>query len=168
VDGAANIFAESKIVGCRSDPVFRYEDVAVTRKDRHLQIDSIADLAEKRIATYQGAKTFLGSEFSRVVSMDNRNYRELPQQSDQAMFVSTGLSDVSVGDMYIFLHSIKHNSNGRFKADQFEIHNLFPVTYSYMGFHEQALCDEFNVALRKLKKSGRYEAIYSGYLKLFQ
>jgi ABC-type amino acid transport substrate-binding protein len=168
VDGAANILAKSKIVGCLSDPVFRYADVAVTRKDHQLKIDSVGDLAEKRIATYQGAKTFLGSEFARVVSTDARLYRELPQQLDQAMSVSTGLSDVSVGDMYIFLYSIKHNSNGKFKADQFDIHNVFPVTYSFMGFHEQILCDEFNVALRKLKKSGRYEAIYSRYLKHLQ
>jgi ABC-type amino acid transport substrate-binding protein len=168
VDGAANVLAESEINGCRSEPIFRYTDVAVTRKDRRLRIDSIADLTEKSIVTYQGAKTFIGGEFARTVSTDPNYYREMPQQLDQAKSVALGTSDVSVGDMFIFLYSIKHWSSGQFSADQFDMHKIFPVTYSYMGFREQHLCDEFNVALRKLKKTGKYDAVYSHHLKRLQ
>jgi len=168
VDGAANIFADAKISGCRTHPIFRYTDVAVTRKDRHLRIDTIGDLADKKVVTYQGAKTFLGEQFEKIASADTPLYRELPQPMDQAKSVALGDAEVSVGDLFIFLYSIKNWPNERFTPGQFEVHRLFPDTYSYMGFREQSLCDEFNVALHKLKKSGRYDAIYSRYLKELQ
>ena len=41
VDGAANIFSKKEINGCLSQPIFRYSDVAITRKDRQLKINSV-------------------------------------------------------------------------------------------------------------------------------
>jgi polar amino acid transport system substrate-binding protein len=164
VDGSANIFADAKITGCRTDPIFRYSDVAVSRKDRNLDIYAIADLKGKSIITYQGAHTFLGKPFQQVTSPEPAMYREVSQPADQARLLASGKFDVSVGDMYIFLNSVQTWSDARYKTDHFEIHRLFPDIYSHMAFQDQALCDEFNVALRTIKKNGRYEAVYAQYL----
>lgn len=166
MDGAANVFAASDIKGCRTDGVFRFTDVAVTRKDRQLSIDKTADLAGKRVVTYQGAKTFLGPTFAQAVGAGEGNlYREMPQPLMQARALAQGEADVSVGDMYIFLYSIKTLGNPAVRADQFVIHPLFPDTYSHMAFREQKWCDEFNTALAKFRKSGRYDALYAQTLK---
>lgn len=165
VDGSANIFTDAKITGCRTDPIFRYTDVAVSSKERNLHIESIADLKGKSIITYQGAHTFLGKPFQQVTSTEPTMYREVSQPSDQARLLASGKFDVSVGDMYIFLSSIQSWSDARYTADHFEIHRLFPDIYSHMAFQDQALCDEFNVALRTIKKNGTYEAVYAQYLK---
>ncbi|MDT8991605.1 transporter substrate-binding domain-containing protein [Curvibacter sp. APW13] len=166
MDGAANIFSASDIKGCRTDGVFRFTDVAVTRKDRQLTVASVADLAGKRVVTYQGAKTFLGPSFAQAVGTgDDKLYRELAQPLMQARALAQGEADVSVGDLYIFLHSIKILGNPAVRADQFAIHPLFPDTYSHMAFREQKWCDEFNAALGKFRKSGRYEALYAQTLK---
>lgn len=165
VDGSANIFTDAKITGCRTDPIFRYTDVVVSRKNRNLKIESISDLNGKSIITYQGAHTFLGKPFQQVTSSKPDKYREVWQPSDQARLLATGEFDVSVGDMYIFLSSMQSWSDAKYTSDQFEIHRLFPDIYSHMAFHDQTLCDEFNVALRTIKKNGTYEAVYSQYLK---
>ena len=165
VDGSANIFSDAKITGCRSDPIFRYSDVAVSRKDRNLNIYAISDLKGKSIITYQGAHTFLGNPFQQVTSVEPTMYREVSQPSDQAGLLASGKFDVSVGDMYIFLNSVQTWSDARYTTDHFTIHRLFPDIYSHMAFQDQALCDEFNVALRTIKKNGTYEAVYAQYLK---
>jgi ABC-type amino acid transport substrate-binding protein len=168
VDAAANIFAGTQIDACRSDPAFRFTDVAASRKDRKISIKNMSDLAGKRIVTYQGAKTFLGEQFAQIVDAQPSLYREVPQPVDQALSVANGGADVSVGDMYIFLYSIKTLGAGKYATDQFEIHRLFPDIYSHMAFRDPKLCEEFNRALRTLKKSGRYDAIYAEYLKSLQ
>lgn len=165
VDGSANIFSDANIKGCRSEPIFRYSDVAAVRKDRQYSIYKLADLKGKKIVTYQGATTFLGTPFQEIVSDAPGAYLEMSQPMEQAFQVASGKFDVSVGDLYIFLHSIKNQGNGRYAADQFDIHHLFPDIYSHMAFTDPKLCEEFNVALRTLKKSGKYEAVYARYLK---
>jgi polar amino acid transport system substrate-binding protein len=165
VDGSANIFADAKITGCRSDPIFRYSDVAVSRKESGLKIAEIKDLKGKSIVTYQGAHIFLGKAFQMVSSSEPHMYREVSHPADQARLLATGQYDVSVGDMYIFLNSLKTWADGRYTPAQFEFHRQFPDIYSHMAFREQSLCDDFNAALRTIKQNGRYEAVYSHYLK---
>lgn len=166
MDGAANIFTATEIKGCRTEGVFRFTDVAVTRKDRRLTLTSAGELSGKRVVTYQGAKTFLGPAFAQAVSTgDEGLYREMAQPLMQARALAQGDADVSVGDLYIFLHSIKTLGNAGVRADQFVIHPLFADTYSHMAFREQKWCNDFNQALTKFRKSGRYEALYEQYLK---
>ncbi|WDE11361.1 substrate-binding periplasmic protein [Thalassomonas haliotis] len=163
VDGAANIFSNSEIKGCISQPIFRYSDVAITRRDRGLKINSVMDLAGVSVVTYQRARTLLGKAFNTVVA-DNEHYKEVPQPKEQARLLAIGMVDVSIGDTYIFLHSLKTWSKGHFDANEFVIHPIFPDVYSYMGFNRQELCDEFDLALAMFKASGRYEEIFEEHL----
>ena len=165
-DGAANVFAGHDVHGCKSDPMFRFQDVAVTLKDKHFTITKIADLTGRRIVAYQGAKTFLGEAFKTMADA-NPFYSETAQPHLQARMLATGRVDVSIGDIYIFLYNLKEWSNGQVSPEQFEVHELFPAMYTSIAFKEQQVCDDVNRALQEIKADGRYEAVYQRYLHLF-
>lgn len=162
-DAAANIFEKHDVSGCKSEPVFRFQDVAVTLKKDHLNIASVADLKDKQVVAYQGAKVFWGEEFKSIAEA-NPAYSETAKPDLQARMMVAGRMDVSVGDIYIFLHNLKAISNKEFTPEQFDFHEIFPSMFTVMAFKEQSICDDFNRALRMLKEDGRYEAIYQKYL----
>jgi len=164
IDVGTNIFTNEKIVGYKSDPIFRFTDVAVSLKDKNYVIKAVSDLKGKSIVTYQGAKIFLGEDFKKIVEAAP-DYQEKAKPEVQAKLVALGRMDVSVGDIYVFLHSIKTWSKGKIKPEKFKFHRIFQDIYSHMGFKDKKLRDEFNVALKKIKENGRYEAIYQEYLE---
>ena len=66
IDVACNVFPSSKIKAFLSDPIFRYRDVAVSKKSAQLTINTISDLQGKSIAAYQGATELLGNKFKKM------------------------------------------------------------------------------------------------------
>lgn len=163
VDGAANMFNQNEVQGCLTDPVFKYKDVVISLQAKHLQIKEVADLADKSIVTYQRARNLLGQEF-RKVTEHHSEYQEVAHPAQQAKLVATGMVDVSIGDQYIFLHSLNQWDLDGVNANNFDYQELFPAVYSSMAFAEQRHCDEFNQALAEFKKSGEYDALYIYYL----
>jgi len=163
IDAAANIFTDHKIEGFKSDFIFRFRDVAVSLKEKGHVINKVPDLKGKNIVTYQGAKLFLGQAFSEAVS-DEHIY-ETPSPESQVNMLLAGRVDVSIGDIYIFLHSVKQISQGEVTPEDLSIAYLFPDIYSHMGFKDKKIRDDFNVALRQIKKNGTFERVYSEYLK---
>jgi len=168
IDGAANIFLGDKIKGCLSDPFFRYDDVVITLKKRKIKIDSIANLKDKSIITYQNAKLFQPKEFSQIVDTNPSLYHETPIQTNQVKLLALERVQVSVGDAYIFLDSLKEWKESPYTASDFEFHRVLPVNSTYMAFRDPKLCADFNKASQKIKDSGRYEAIYKAYLDKLQ
>jgi len=164
VDGAANIFSQSEIDGCLSNPVFSYSDVAITKKEQYASIESIEDLSKYKVVSYQRAKTLLGEKYKKAVTK-SKSYSEVAHPEDQAKLLASGLVDVSVGDKYIFLHSLQKWSEGKYNSNDVIIHPIFPAVASSMGFNQQSHCDEFNVALEKFRASGEYQAVYDKHLK---
>ncbi|WP_419905478.1 substrate-binding periplasmic protein [Kiloniella sp.] len=163
VDAVSNLFDTVEIDGCRSDPIFRFRDVAVTRKSSNITIESVQDLEGQKIIAFQGAKDFFGPEFSEVVG--DSNYSEASEPRLQAQALNDNRVDVSVGDLFIFLHSIKNTQGSSADAKDFKIHDILPVVFSRMGFWNYELCREFNKALQDVKDSGEYEMIYDRYLQ---
>ncbi|HXA47041.1 MAG TPA: transporter substrate-binding domain-containing protein [Burkholderiaceae bacterium] len=164
IDGAANIFLGDKINGCLSEPFFRYDDVVITLKKRKIIINSIADLKDKSIITYQNAKLFQPKEFAQIVDAKPALYHETPIQTNQVKMLALERVQVSVGDAYIFLDSLKEWKASPYKASDFEFHRVLPANSTYMAFRDPKLCAEFNRAAAKIKENGRYEAIYKAYL----
>lgn len=168
IDAAANIFKSSAPEACLSDPMFRYTDVAVTLKKKNFVINSISDLQGKSIAVYENAMDLLGDEF-RKMAASNPGYEEFAQP-----FVTTNLlvrdrKDVRIGDIFIFLYDINRPLHkDKVSPDEFTVHRLFPDVYSYMGFKDKKICDEFNQALREIKAGGAYEAVYEKYERFFK
>jgi len=163
IDGAANIFSQKEIQGCLTQPVFAYSDVAISLKSKYYTINSVSDLKEKSVVSYQRAILLLGSEYKQAV-LRSKHYKEVAQPLEQAKLLSNGMVDVSIGDKYIFLHSLKNDSKNNLKPNDFEIHDIFPPVASSIGFNEQKHCDEFDQALFKYKNSGKYQMVYKNYL----
>jgi len=166
VDGSANIFSTKEFSGCLTNPTFRYSDVAISKKRYNFKINRIRDLSGKSIVTYQRALNLLGEEFYKVAT-STEHYREIAQPEEQAILLAKDFADVSIGDKYIFLHSIGRNQQTRVNVNDFEFHPIFPLVYSSMGFSEQKYCDDFNQGLQKFKQSGEYEKVYEQHLIAF-
>jgi len=162
-DAISNLFDSVELKGCRSDPIFRFRDVAITRASANIKINSVADLAGKSIVTFQGAKMFFGKEFANAVS--SSAYEEIDKPKLQARMLHGNRAEVSVGDMFIFLHSLKAMNKSLGKPGDFVFNDIFPQIYSRMGFHDEKLCAAFNIALKKVRDSGEYERIYESYLE---
>jgi len=163
IDGAANIFSKNEIHGCLTQPIFAYSDVAISLKSKYYTINSVSDLKEKSVVSYQRAILLLGSEYKQAV-LRSKHYKEVAQPLEQAKLLSNGMVDVSIGDKYIFLHSLKNYAKNGLTPNDFEIHDIFPPVASSIGFNEQKLCDEFDQALLKYKNSGKYQLVYQKYL----
>ncbi len=106
IDAVSNLIDSEPLEGCRSDKIFLFRDMAITRKRDHISVKQIADLAGKRIVTYQGAKGFHGEALAKAI--DEQHYRELAQQNWQAWALFNHEADVSIGDIFIFLHSLNN------------------------------------------------------------
>ena len=162
IDGAPNIKDFVKFDGCRSALIFRFSDIAVTWKERNIVLNSISDLSGKSIVAFQGAKNVYGNEFKRIAQ--STSYRELATTREQPIILAAGRADVSVSDLYIFLDKLKTFKSDRLTPKHFTFHKILPIDQSRMGFRNPKICKIFNDALKKLKKSGEYEAIYAAYL----
>jgi len=164
VDGAANIFSEAEISGCITQPIFAYSDVAISKKGHYFHVDDILALSEFSVVAYQRATKLLGVEYKKAAT-SAPYYKEVANPIDQAKLLATDLVDVSIGDKYIFLQSLKSWSKGKANVNDYVIHPIFPPVASSMGFIQQKHCDEFDQALVKFKESGEYQAVYDKHLK---
>ena len=149
IDAVSNLIDSEPLEACRSDKIFLFRDMAITRKRDHLSIKQIADLAGKRIVTYQGAKGFHGEALANAIN--EQHYRELAQQNWQAKALFNHEADVSIGDIFIFLHSLNKLQYLGVTPDDFSYHDIFPAIYARMGFRDAQLCRLFNVALKKIR-----------------
>ncbi|MFY8274846.1 substrate-binding periplasmic protein [Pseudoalteromonas sp. SSDWG2] len=164
LDGVTNVL-DFKEDACLTDPVFRFQDVAVTKAHRKIEINSVSDLKGKKVVTYQGAKVFWGSQFANAVG--SANYLEIQEPERQASMLLADRVDVSIGDLFIFMNALQTDTEFEATLEDFTVHEIFPQKFSYMAFRDPQTCKAFNQALRKLKKSGEYELIYLRYLQKF-
>lgn len=164
VEGAANVFSAEEINGCLTDPVFRFTDVAITLRKNNHRISSVKELKDKSIVSYQRAEHLLGREFSQLVQA-NQYYQEVARPEEQAKLLTSELVDVSIGDIYIFLHSLKAWQKDNYQPNSLKVHAIFPPVYSSIGFNELSLCEDFNLALTKYKNSGQYQKTYNRFLE---
>jgi polar amino acid transport system substrate-binding protein len=165
IDSVANIFDSVPTKGCRTDPLFRFSDVAITRKDQALKLTAVSDLKGKSIVSFEGAKGFFGEEYTNSVSSDA--YFEIKNQPSQAKMLAAGRVDVSVGDLFIFLNALQLPQNTTLSMDMFDVHHIFPKISTRMAFRDEGICPLFNAALAEIKNNGEYEKIYDRYLTRF-
>lgn len=165
LNAISNIFLPPREGSCLTEAVFRYQDVAVTKKSRKLTITNEADLKGRSIVTYEGAKIFWQRQIKQA--FEQSPYIEVQEPKRQVNMLWAERTEVSIGDVFIFLHQLRSLSPA-VSIDDFDFHYIFPESYSYLAFDSPALCQQFNRALATLKSSGRYEKIYQKYQKLYQ
>lgn len=164
VDGALTVRVERGLGEvCLTDEYIRYQNVAVSLKKKGYDIDSPADLADKRITCFQDGIKVLGEEFAEAAEK-SPHYYEIPDQENQVALLFKGRTDVIVLDKTIFEYYRKHTDKADTSAPV-EVHEIFEPTRFSAGFRKPEHCRAFNKGLEKLKESSRYQAIYNKYLE---
>ncbi len=138
-----------------SNKIFDFSNIAVTLKSNKLKIDTINDLAFKRVAAFQNATEFLGFEFNEAIE-DSRFYTEFNDQQEQIQLLIKKRADVIVLEKRIFNYFLKRLNTDDKLEDIFEIHDIFPSSPRYIAFHSTAMRLQFNKALAEVKKSDTY------------
>ena len=165
IDVACNIMKNSAVSAYLSEPIFRYTDVAISKKSMNITLNSDADLQELSIAAYQGAIDLLGNNFKNM-ALSNPNYSEHPHPKETTNLLISDLKEVRIGDIHIFYHDLKHkfyedseNSN----IENYDLHYLWPDVYSHMAFKDEVLRDAVNIEIQKLTQDGTLAKIYQQY-----
>jgi len=165
IDVACNIFAEADVNAFLSVPIFRYSDVAVSRKSDKLQINQISDLQNKSITAYQGAMNLLGADFKKAVS-ENPRYSEHPRPSYSSYLLISGQVEVRIGDINIFWYDLANTYqkvDEKIKPYDYSVHHLWPDVYSHIAFKDKSIRDAVNAAITKLNNNGTIRKIYAKY-----
>lgn len=165
IDVACNIFKNSAVEAYLSEPIFRYTDVAISKKANNLVLNSVSDLQDVSISAYQGAIDLLGDNFKKM-ALSNPNYSEHPHPKDTTNLLLTDLTAVRIGDINIFYHDLKHKfyENSEYSnIDNYTFHYLWPDVYSHMAFKDKALRDAVNIEIKKLTLDGTFTRIYQQY-----
>lgn len=165
IDVACNIFKNSSVEAYLSEPIFRYTDVAISKKSQHLTLNSVSDLQGVSIAAYQGAMDLLGDNF-KTMALSNPIYSEHPHPKDTTNLLVSDLTDVRIGDIHIFYHDLKHKfykDSESGNINNYSVHYLWPDVYSHMAFKDEALRDAVNVEIQKLTQDGTFAKIYQQY-----
>ena len=159
IDAACNIFPHSEVNAYLSVPIFRYTDVAISKKSSKFTINEISDLQGKSIAAYQGAKELLGSEFKEM-ALKNPQYSEHPHPKDTTYLMLSDSKDIRVGDINIFWHDLNNKNYEKIEAEQFKIHSLWPDVFSHIAFKDPILKDAVDKVITELKLKGKIKEIY--------
>lgn len=152
--------------GFYGDVPVLYENVFITLKKRKISIKQTKDLEGLIINGFIGA----GLRYPKWLKspIKSGTYFEKNDQSLQIQQLLKGRADVVLSDhnifKYYFLQS--KNQSGITLAD-IDFHHVLtenPLDYRPV-FRSKKMRDDFNAGLKKLRKNGRYQAIYDKYLK---
>lgn len=101
IDAIATTNTQSGISAFYSEPYITYQNVAVALRERHYNIQRIADLGQYSVSAFQRARFLLGNEFQRMAE-SNPRYHEEARQIARNRLLYSGRIDVVVADMRIF------------------------------------------------------------------
>lgn len=133
-----------------------YQNVAISRTDRRLEINEIKDLLDYSVIAFQTAISVLGDEFENTLAQ-KENYIELAQQESQVNLLLLGSVDVAVLDRNIFQY-VKHQLPEEKQHDT-TIHELFPVSAYSAAIPNEQLRNQFNQVLTTFLADGRYQSL---------
>lgn len=147
-----------------------FNNVVISKEERNITIESIADLQKHSLIAWQGASARnspLGEAYVSTFGDEERNqdhYFELSNQYQQnAMFWSDRVELVLI-DQHIFNWYKRSVGMVLDVSDPVRIHNLWNETHhTSIVFRDPELAKIFQDGLTALKESGEYEAIYNRY-----
>jgi ABC-type amino acid transport substrate-binding protein len=149
-----------------SAPIINYRPTAFSLENNKFQFTKIADLAGKRVVTFQGAKGYFGEEFVKISKFNG--YSELHDMSKFPEMLLKERCDVVVLDYYIFYYYLQEylklnpaNSSTNKEIDEFL---LFPIVQAHVGFNDEALRNKFNQQLQLYKNQERDKKVIKKYI----
>jgi len=143
-----------------SDAIIEYRPTFFTHTNSDFVVESVADLMEKKVVTFQGASKYFGAEFL-AMSKVNKHYRELPSMSLLPELLLKRRYDVVLLDYYIFYYFLDPHHKTDIKE-----HEVFDSVNAHVGFNDKKLRDKFNEHLKAFKQQAAYQNIINSYLGL--
>ena len=144
-----------------SDVYITYQNVALSLKEKSIQLDTIADLKSYTIVGFQKASIVLGMTYKTAVE-SSRLYIELPEQLRQVEMLMSGNTDVVAMDINIFIH-LSEQLKGANQLHNVDIHQLFEPSHYRAGFKDLDLKNAFNLALYDFLGSAEHQTLVDKY-----
>lgn len=133
-----------------------YQNVAIAKKSRAVDIESIDDLRRYSVLGFQTASTVLGKAFN-TMTKGHQGYFEIAQQSRQVSMLMMGSVDVVVMDRNIFGHLRAQMPLPKQQA--VEVFPLFGISPYHAAIRDDNLRADFNRVLAEMISDGRYHRL---------
>lgn len=144
-----------------SENYITYQNVAISLTKDAISLNSISDIGNYSIASFQLAHKILGEEFSLAVT-NSSIFIQVANQETQVQLLFLGRVDIIVMDIKIFSHYLaKLKMNDR--QSEIQIHHLFPINPFRIAFKNSADVDAFNQALASYKATKKYQKLIEKY-----
>jgi len=156
-----------------SEPHVMYRPAAFSLRKNKLKINSIKDIGNYEIITFQGATSYFGPIFLEASEM-SPSYNEHFDMTTLIKLLYAGRTDLVVLDYNIFYYfrnqthreppSIRMNS----EIDAFQpitFHDVFLPVPAVVAFHDKTLRDLFNKGLKAIRADGTHAKIIEKYIK---
>ncbi|MDA0781908.1 MAG: transporter substrate-binding domain-containing protein [Rickettsiales bacterium] len=163
-DAIATVEEKIGIDGHFSDHVITYTNYAISLASKNLTINSIDDLIDKKVTSFQLSTKYLGHKFAEMAEANPR-FREKEKHTLSIKVLFNEQSDVAIMDKNIFLYYSKDVKDEADTTKPVIYHDIFPANEYKVVFKDKDVRDDFNEGLKHLKDSGRYQQIYNKYLK---
>lgn len=151
--------------GHYGEPAVFYDNVFITLRSRNLRIEKPADLQGLTLVSFRGAASRY-PEWLQALKQAG-GYSELNDQSAQVKTLMRRRFDVVLSDRNIFKYFSLQLKRAGFPLEAIEEHRFTEVNpQDYRPiFRDPKVRDDFNLGLKQLKTSGRFQAIYDKYLR---
>ncbi len=149
------VFADSSKL---SDVYITYQNVAISLKDNNLTINTIEDLKNYSIASFQKADKLLGQGFADAVDRSPL-YLEIAVQRQQPILLLKKRVEVLIMDKNIF----KYFANELNIDAKLTFHQIFPDTHYRMALKNKAYVKLFNSTFAEYKQTDEYLTLKNGY-----
>ena len=153
-----NVFSDSSKL---SDAYITYQNVAISLSDSNLIINTIEDLANYSIASFQKADKVLGQAFADAVDTSPL-YMKIADQSQQPMLLLKKRVEVLIMDRNIFKY-FASELNIKDINGQFTFHQIFPETHYKMAFKNKEYVKIFNNTFAQYKQTDEYLLLRKNY-----
>ncbi|WP_262691831.1 substrate-binding periplasmic protein [Kordiimonas aestuarii] len=162
LDGILTQNVTASDTGCATSSYIEHQNVGLTVKSRHLELQSFEELRNYAVISFSGATRYLGEDFRNAVRGAKR-YTESGDQGTHISLLYKGRFDVAVGDNWILRLAQKRYFDRTGEKLELEAHPIMPPSQYVARFHDQAVCDAFDAALAKIQHNGTYAEIWAGY-----
>ncbi|MFD2167118.1 substrate-binding periplasmic protein [Thalassotalea euphylliae] len=144
-----------------TDVYINYQNVAISLAKNNFEINSIRELEQFTLATFQNAHKILGEAFADTVQKSPL-YSQVANQKIQLEMLFKERAEVIIMDINIFNHYLKsYEKNPLNQA--FTVHEIFPPSAYRAAFKDTDNVMRFNKALATVLESDEYRALVSKY-----
>tara|TARA_R110000737_G_scaffold22022_2_gene40632 strand:- start:13946 stop:14761 length:816 start_codon:yes stop_codon:yes gene_type:complete len=152
--------------GFFSDTAYSYENYAFSLHKNQFHFSQISDLSNYSLLSWQDATIHLGAIYGDMAK-NNPQYSETFDQSVQVKMlfsdkVEVVQMDVNIFDYYRAKIANSDNIDTTQKVDRFA---LFGASPNGFFFKSEAMRNQFNTQLQRLKTTGEYQKIFERYIK---